>query len=95
MAITFVGKDDNYYFSNGEFLVHYNEDSKEEIKSMIKLPSTIYFHNCPVTFIAAIVEELFDERPDIHLQRIKRDDDSLDYEVGLSASKELSGRGLK
>ena len=95
MAITFVGKDDNYYVSDGEFLVHYNEDSKEEIKSMIKLPSTIYFHNCPITFIAGLAEELFDEKIDLHVQRIKRDDDSLDYEANFSKVMELPGRGLK
>ena len=95
MAITFVGKDDNYYVSDGEFLVPLNDNSKEVIKSMIELPSTLYFHNCPITFIAGLAEELFDEKIDLHIQRIKSTDDSLDYEAIFTKVMELPSRGLK
>ena len=93
--ITFIKKEDRYYFSDGENVVLLTEKIYNSLKNSISLPTTICFHNCPVSFIAALVEESFDERPDIHMQRIKREDvDSLDYEVSLTKTKALSGKGL-
>ena len=95
MKITFVKKGKQFFIFMDDVMIPYNEENLAKVKSHLSLPATVYFHNCPFDFIGKLVQGFFEGNPDIHIKKIDRDDDSLDYEAGFTKSKELPGMGLK
>jgi hypothetical protein len=95
MKITFVKSGSKYFISIDDTIMPYSEENLAKVNSRLSLPATVYFHNCPFDFIGSLVVKLFDETTDIHIVRIDRKDNSLDYEANFTKVKELPGMGLK
>ena len=88
MSICFIKSSDKYYYTYGDRVYELNSQTYDSLKNKICLPLTVYFRDCPMSFIGNISSLLFDEAVDVKLNKNeepRRYQEHYDYEAHISS----------